>query len=124
MPRPELNSLAAAETWKLEIVALDMTDDSHVDAFAGTMKNRKLDAVLVNAGIAGPGHMSASKATEAEIGSLMFTNAVAPIRLGRALAGSVREKSPGVLAFTSSIKWGVARWRVGIQWYFRTVSCD
>ena len=71
------------------------------------MKGRKLDAVLVNAGIAGPDHMSASKATEAEIGALMFTNAVAPIRLARALAGSVREKT-GVLAFTSSIMGSVA----------------
>jgi NAD(P)-dependent dehydrogenase (short-subunit alcohol dehydrogenase family) len=65
------------------------------------MAGRKLDALLVNAGIAGPDHMSASQATEAEIGSLMYTNAVAPIRIARALIGSLREKT-GVLAFTSS----------------------
>jgi NAD(P)-dependent dehydrogenase (short-subunit alcohol dehydrogenase family) len=103
----ELRSLAAANPGKLEIVGLDMTDTGQVDAFAGTMKGRKLDAVLVNAGVAGPGHMSASQATEAEIGSLMFTNAVAPIRLARALAGSVRETT-GVLAFTSSAMGSVA----------------
>jgi NAD(P)-dependent dehydrogenase (short-subunit alcohol dehydrogenase family) len=51
--------------------------------------------------------MSASQATEAEIGSLMFTNAVAPIRLARGLAGLLREKT-GVLAFTSSIMGSVA----------------
>jgi NAD(P)-dependent dehydrogenase (short-subunit alcohol dehydrogenase family) len=66
-----------------------------------------LDAVLINAGIAGPGHMSASEATEAEIGHLMFVNAIAPIRLARELAGSVRERS-GVLAFTSSIMGSIA----------------
>lgn len=103
----ELRSLVAANPGKLEIVGLDMTDTGQVDAFAGTMKGRKLDAVLVNAGVAGPGHMSASQATEAEIGSLMFTNAVAPIRLARALAGSVRETT-GVLAFTSSAMGSVA----------------
>lgn len=103
----DLKSLAAANPGKLEIVALDMTNTGQADAFANTMKGRKLDAVLVNAGIAGPGHMSASQATEAEIGNLMFTNAVAPIRLARALAGTVREKT-GVLAFTSSIMGSVA----------------
>ena len=51
--------------------------------------------------------MSASQATEAEIGSLMFTNAVAPIRLARTPIGSIREKT-GVLAFTSSIMGSVA----------------
>jgi NAD(P)-dependent dehydrogenase (short-subunit alcohol dehydrogenase family) len=103
----ELKSLAAAFPGKLEIVGLDITETGQVDAFAGAMKGRKLDAVLVNAGVAGPGHMSASQATKAEIGSLMFTNAVAPIRLARALAGSVRDKT-GVLAFTSSIMGSVA----------------
>ena len=103
----DLKSLAAANPGKLEIVALDMTNTGQADAFANTMKGRKLDAVLVNAGIAGPGHMSASQATEAEIGNLMFTNAVAPIRLARGLAGTVREKT-GVLAFTSSIMGSVA----------------
>ncbi len=63
--------------------------------------------MLVNGGVAGPGHMSADKATEAEVGALMFTNAVAPVRLARALAGSVKENT-GVLAFTSSIMGSVS----------------
>jgi NAD(P)-dependent dehydrogenase (short-subunit alcohol dehydrogenase family) len=63
--------------------------------------------VLINAGVSGPAHRSASQATEAEIGALMFTNAVAPIRLARVLAGSIRENT-GVLAFTSSIMGSVA----------------
>jgi NAD(P)-dependent dehydrogenase (short-subunit alcohol dehydrogenase family) len=103
----ELKSLTAAHSGNLELTGLDMTDITHVDALARAMKDRKLDAVLVNAGVAGPGHMSASRATEAEIGELMFTNAVAPIRLARTLAGSVREKT-GVLAFTSSAMGSVA----------------
>jgi NAD(P)-dependent dehydrogenase (short-subunit alcohol dehydrogenase family) len=109
--RPEaaadLKSLAAANPGKLEIVALDMTDTGQVETLVAGLAGRKLDAVLVNAGTAGPEHMSASQATEAEIGSLMFTNAVAPVRLARALIGSVQEKT-GVLAFTSSIMGSVA----------------
>ena len=102
-----LNALAALHPGRLEIETLDMTAPDQIDAVAMAVTGRKLDAVLVNAGIAGPGHMSASRATEAEIGALMFTNAVAPIRLARALAGAVREKT-GVLAFTSSIMGSVA----------------
>jgi NAD(P)-dependent dehydrogenase (short-subunit alcohol dehydrogenase family) len=102
-----LQSLAAGNLGKLEIVALDMTNTAQVDAFALTLGGRDLDAVLVNGGVAGPDHMSASQATEAEIGALMFTNAVAPIRLARVLAGLVREDT-GVLAFTSSIMGSVA----------------
>ena len=103
----ELKSLAAANPGKLEIVELDMTNAGQVDRFAGSLGGKKLDAALINGGVAGPDHMSASRATEAETGALMFTNAVAPIRLARALAGSVREKT-GVLAFTSSIMGSVA----------------
>ena len=103
----ELKSLATASPGKLEILALDLSNTGQVDKFAGGLAGRKLDAVLINGGTAGPDHMSASQATEAEIGLLMVTNAVAPIRLARALAGSVREKT-GVLAFTSSIMGSVA----------------
>jgi NAD(P)-dependent dehydrogenase (short-subunit alcohol dehydrogenase family) len=103
----DLQQLAAAHPGKLEILALNMTNPSDVDAFAVSMKGKNLDAVLVNAGVAGPGHMSASQATEAETGALMFTNAIAPVRLARALIGAVREKT-GVLAFTSSIMGSVS----------------
>jgi NAD(P)-dependent dehydrogenase (short-subunit alcohol dehydrogenase family) len=97
-----LKKLAAANPGRLEIKALDMTNTGQADAFASGLAGKPLDAVLVNGGVSGPGHMSAEKATEAEIGALMFTNAVAPVRLARALAGSIKENT-GVLAFTSSI---------------------
>lgn len=103
----ELKSLAAANPGKLAVVRLDMTNAVQVETFAAGLAGRTLDAVLINGGIAGPDHMSASQATETEIGELMFTNAVAPVRLARTLAGLVREKT-GVLAFTSSIMGSVA----------------
>ncbi len=103
----DLQSLAAVNPGKLEIIGLDLANAGQVDGLAGVLAGRKLDAVLINGGTAGPDHMSASQATEAEIGSLMVTNAVAPIRLARGLAGLVREKT-GVLAFTSSIMGSVA----------------
>jgi NAD(P)-dependent dehydrogenase (short-subunit alcohol dehydrogenase family) len=66
-----------------------------------------LDTVLVNAGVAGPQHRSASAATAEEIGELMFINAIAPIRLARLLVDHVRKDS-GVIAFTSSVMGSVA----------------
>ncbi|MGE4046407.1 MAG: SDR family NAD(P)-dependent oxidoreductase, partial [Acetobacteraceae bacterium] len=90
-----------------DIRSLDMNDPAGIDAFADGMKDRTLDIVLVNAGVAGPDHRTASAATAQEIGALMFTNAIAPIRLSRLLGGRIRRDS-GVLAFTSSVMGSVA----------------
>lgn len=89
------------------VMGLDFNDPAALDAFPAALGGRTLDAVLLNAGVAGPSHRSASQATAAEIGALMFTNAIAPIRLARALAGQVRAGS-GVVAFTSSVMGSVS----------------
>ena len=70
-----------------------MNDPAVVDGFAGQLGDRVLDAVLVNAGVSGPEHRSASAVTATEIGALMFTNAIAPVRLARSLADHVRAAS-------------------------------
>ena len=102
-----LHALASGHAGRLSVPKLDMNDPAAVDGFAATLDDKKLDAVLVNAGVSGPDHRSANAATEAEIGALMFTNAIAPIRLARALGGHLRSGS-GVLAFTSSVMGSVA----------------
>ena len=103
----DLAALSRAHPGKLEILTLDIADPAGLDAFAAAMKARTLDALLINAGVAGPDHRSATAATEAEIGALMFTNAIGPIRLARAVAGSVR-RDTGVIGFTSSVMGSVA----------------
>ena len=102
-----LQDLAASHPGRVSIPALDMNDAAALDGFAATLGGKTLDAVLVNAGVAGPEHRSADAATAEEIGALMFTNAIAPTRLARSLAGHIRPGS-GVLAFTSSIMGSVA----------------
>jgi NAD(P)-dependent dehydrogenase (short-subunit alcohol dehydrogenase family) len=102
-----LHALQAAHPGRVSIPRLDTNDTAAVDGFAQTLGGKKLDAVLVNAGVSGPDHRSASAATAEEIGALMFTNAIAPIRLARSLADHVRPGS-GVMAFTSSIMGSVA----------------
>jgi NAD(P)-dependent dehydrogenase (short-subunit alcohol dehydrogenase family) len=102
-----LHELGAAHPNRVSIPLLDMNDPAAVDGFSNTLGGKVLDAVLVNAGVAGPEHRSASEVTEAEIGALMFTNAIAPIRLARSLAANVRPGS-GVVAFTSSVMGSVS----------------
>ncbi|HEY1411753.1 MAG TPA: SDR family NAD(P)-dependent oxidoreductase, partial [Rhodopila sp.] len=97
-----LHALAAEHLGRVSVAQLDMNNPAAVDGFAATLGDKLLDAVLVNAGIAGPEHRSASAVTAAEIGALMFTNAIAPVRLARALIPNVRPGS-GVIAFTSSV---------------------
>lgn len=103
----ELSALAAANPGRVDIRPLEMNDPAALDGFAAAMKGKRLDIVLVNAGVSGPAHRTANAATEAEIGALMYTNAIGPTRLGRALAGCIPGPD-GVLAFTSSVMGSVA----------------
>jgi NAD(P)-dependent dehydrogenase (short-subunit alcohol dehydrogenase family) len=103
----ELNALAKQAPGRVTILPLEMNDPAGLDGFAKALGGRMLDIALINAGISGPEHRSASAVTEAELGALMFTNAVAPIRLGRSLAPHIKP-GPGVLAFTSSVMGSVA----------------
>jgi NAD(P)-dependent dehydrogenase (short-subunit alcohol dehydrogenase family) len=103
----DLSTLAKANPGRLEIKQLEMTDASQIDGFAAGLGGRKLDIALINAGISGPAHRSASAATAEETGVLMFTNAIAPIRLARHLVDHVQPKT-GVIAFTSSVMGSVA----------------
>jgi NAD(P)-dependent dehydrogenase (short-subunit alcohol dehydrogenase family) len=111
-----LHGLEAAHPGRVAIPRLDMNDPVSLDGFAGTLGGKVLDAVLVNAGVSGPDHRSADKVTAEEIGALMFTNAIAPIRLARSLAANIRPTS-GVLAFTSSVMGSVAQNSGGHELY-------
>jgi NAD(P)-dependent dehydrogenase (short-subunit alcohol dehydrogenase family) len=102
-----LRDLESSHRGRVSIPRLDMNDAQALDAFAASLASSTLDAILVNAGVAGPAHRSASAATAAETGALMFTNAIAPIRLARSLAAHLRPGS-GVLAFSSSYMGSVA----------------
>ena len=102
-----LHALSDQHPGRVRIDRLDMNDPDGIDAFALGLRDRTLDIVLVNAGVAGPDHRSATAATEDEIGRLMFTNAIAPIRLSRRLMDRIR-RDRGVLGFTSSVMGSVA----------------
>ena len=102
-----LHDLEAAHPGRVSIARLDMNDPRQWTVSPRSLGGKVLDAVLVNAGVSGPEHRSASAATAEEIGALMFTNAIAPIRLARSLP-SMCDPGSGVLAFTSSVMGSVA----------------
>ena len=86
----------------VQIEKLDMDDQQAVIALSQRLKDRTFDLLFVNAGVKGPAIQTPGHATQAEVGQLFFTNAVAPINLAQRFVGQIR-KDTGVLAFMSSV---------------------
>lgn len=86
----------------VQIEQLDMDDQQAVIALNQRLKAQTFDLLFVNAGVKGPTNQTPGHATQAEVGQLFFTNAVAPINLAQRLAPQIRQGS-GVLAFMSSV---------------------
>ncbi|AYC31499.1 SDR family oxidoreductase [Pseudomonas cavernae] len=89
------------------IAQVDIDDGEAVDALQQRLHDQVFDLLVVNAGISGPQHQSVGAATQAELGQLFMTNAVAPVRLAERFAMQVREGS-GTVAFMSSILGSIA----------------
>lgn len=87
---------------QLRIETLDMDDAASVDQLAARLADTPIDVLFVNAGIAGPQDKPATQASQAEVGQLFFTNAVAPVRLAERLLPRVNPDQ-GVIVFMSSI---------------------
>lgn len=103
----DLAAVAAANPGRVRIETLNLNDTTALDGFAPKLAGQMLDVLFVNAGVSGPAHKDGMQATIEETGALMFTNAVAPVRLARHLLGNVRENT-GVIAFMSSVMGSVA----------------
>jgi NAD(P)-dependent dehydrogenase (short-subunit alcohol dehydrogenase family) len=101
------SELAALDAKRVRVEKLDITDTAALDGFGARLGPTRLDILFINAGISGPAHKSASQATMEETGHLMFTNAVAPVRLARQLLPLVVDGT-GVIAFMSSVMGSVA----------------
>lgn len=104
---PQLAEAARASEGRIAIEEVDISRPESVDALANRLADHRFDLVFINAGIAGPEHQSVDVVTREEIGALMYTNAVAPIRLARLLLPTIANGS--TLAFMSSDMGSVAR---------------
>ncbi|MBC2654973.1 SDR family oxidoreductase [Pseudomonas sp. MSSRFD41] len=87
---------------KVRIEQLDMDDQHAVLALSQRLKGQVFDLLFVNAGVKGPDNQLPGQATQAEVGQLFFTNAVAPINLAQRFVEQIRPNT-GVLAFMSSV---------------------
>lgn len=93
---------ALSQIPRVRVETLEMTDAASIEALAERLEGARLDVLFVNAGVAGPQNKPATQASEAEVGQLFFTNAVAPLRLAEHLLPLVDDKQ-GVVVFMSSI---------------------
>ncbi|WP_313200650.1 SDR family oxidoreductase [Pseudomonas sp.] len=93
---------ALADVPGVRIEQLEMNDTTQLDGLQQRLQGQLFDLVFINAGVMGPLPQDLETVNSQAIGDLFMTNAVAPIRVARRLAGQVREGS-GVLAFMSSI---------------------
>ena len=96
----ELADAVAASDGRIAVEEVDIDRAESVDALAARLAGRRFDLVFINAGVSGPEHQSVDAATPQEMGALMYTNAVAPIRIARRLLPLVAEG--GTVAFMSS----------------------
>lgn len=101
-----------------EAATLDVTDPASVAALRGRLAGTRLDLVFVNAGVSGPAHQDAGRATAEELGVLFATNAAGPIGLARALLPLVVPET-GVVAFMTSRMGSVAANETGDMALYR-----
>lgn len=97
----KLQELAAARSGRVEIEAIDVDREVDIDALVQRLARRRLHLVFLNAGISGPQGRTAQQATREEVAQIMWTNALAPIRIAERLLPQVVEG--GTVAFMSSL---------------------
>ncbi|MFI7855364.1 SDR family oxidoreductase [Pseudomonas promysalinigenes] len=93
---------ALADVPGVRIEQLEINDAAQLDGLKQRLQGEVFDLVFVNAGVMGPLPQDLEAVSSQAVGQLFMTNAVAPIRVARRLAGQLRENT-GVLAFMSSI---------------------
>lgn len=103
---PALAAMAGASQGAITLATVDIADADSAAALDTALSGQMFDLIFINAGIYGPRHQSTEQVSEAEVGTLMMTNAVAPVRLAKRLLG--KAKPGGTIVFMSSILGSVA----------------
>jgi NAD(P)-dependent dehydrogenase (short-subunit alcohol dehydrogenase family) len=95
-----LDALSTTYGDQLEVITLDATDWPAIDALGKDLEGRQIDLLLVNAGISGPITLPIGEVDPDVFGSVIMTNALAPLRIIDRLAHLV--PSEGTIAVMSS----------------------
>ncbi|MBC7522591.1 MAG: SDR family NAD(P)-dependent oxidoreductase [Sandarakinorhabdus sp.] len=82
---PELAEASAESGGRITLATVDIDTVDSIKALDTALGTKKFDLIFVNAGTIGPMHGSVDRVTTAEIGALMMTNAIAPVRLAKLL---------------------------------------
>lgn len=114
---PALAALAAASNGQITLATVDIDSSDSIAALDAALAGQQFDLIFVNAGTYGPAHQSVDKVTAAEMGALMMTNTIAPIRLARLLLP--RARPGGTIALMSSILGSVALNEMGTTALYR-----
>ncbi|MCY0966190.1 SDR family oxidoreductase [Parathalassolituus penaei] len=85
---------------QLSLIEADMTADDCIHKVLADLGDEQLDMLVLNAGQYGPAAQDVLTTSSTEVADLFMTNAIAPMRLARALQDRVL--SSGVIAFMSS----------------------
>lgn len=94
---PDLARAAAACEGRMTLATVETDKVDSIHALDAALAGKDFDLIFVNAAIMAPAHMSVDQVTEAEIGSLMITNAIAPVRLAKLLLPRARPGGTVVL---------------------------
>ncbi len=102
-----LDELSSTYRDQLELITLDTTDWPAIDALAKSLDGRRIDLLLVNAGISGPTTLPIGEVDPDVFSSVIMTNALAPLRIIDRLADLVPSK--GTIAVMSSDLGSISR---------------
>lgn len=96
-----LAALAARHDGRLKLIACDLAQAGAAERILAALGGAKPDRVLLNAGTSGPRTQDVTTVTDPELAALFVTNAIAPLRLARALRPLLGDGA--VLACVSSV---------------------
>lgn len=115
-----LSELQETHGTALEIIDLDLGQSSRPGELAGSLSPRGLDLLVISAGVMGPDHQRAEQASREETGELFDLNAMAPLRIARALLPVMTPG--GVIGFVSSRMGSVSLNDVGDRELYRATK--
>lgn len=98
----ELQALAKARTWRIEVLEMDVTNDSSVNQAVrqALARTGRIDVVINNAGIAALGVTEAY--TVEQFQQVFDVNLLGAVRVNRAVLPSMRRQHSGLLIHVSS----------------------
>ena len=90
-PSDALAKAVTASGGQIEQVTADVTDDSSIELLARTLAPASLDALVLNAGVYGPGDQSIMAMGKDDVAEIVMTNAVGPARAAITLLPLLRD---------------------------------